>query len=396
MNKNNSTGLDFIIASKPVTVYVKDVFLTNRLPCNRRYLVIEPPKILVVDDEALIVMLIEKTLESSGYNIVTAGDGIEALEKVEDEGPDLIILDVMMPKMNGLEVCRRLKNNDKTRPIPVVMLTSKDYIEDKITGFETGADDYITKPFNPKEFQARIKSLMERNLYQHKRAENEKQQALEKMVEGIAHEVRNPIVSIGGFARRIRNKLSPNDRLHTYADHIIQEVERLETMVNQIVNLKTVIVNLEESVIITDILIAALAVFKNEISAKAIRVTKELPCGLPAIQGDRYHLHDAFCSIIQNAIEALDMHGDLHLAVRAENQTLIIEIKDTGCGISRAELGQITRPFYTSKMSGAGMGLTLVKHILLLHGGELSINSNPGQGTMVAITLPADDIIKYQ
>ena len=108
-------------------------------------------KILVVDDSEFIVELIDRTLSECGYLISKAYDGEEALYKIAVDEPDLIIMDVMMPKMTGLEVCRKLKSDEKTMLIPVVLLTSKNFVEDKITGFEIGADDYITKPFNTKD-----------------------------------------------------------------------------------------------------------------------------------------------------------------------------------------------------------------------------------------------------
>ena len=97
------------------------------------------PKILVVDDDETNVGLIKQILEKINYKVIEAFNGEEALRKIEEDSPDLLILDVMMPKMNGLEVCRRIKSNEKTRLIPVVMLTAKTFIEDKVTGFELGA-----------------------------------------------------------------------------------------------------------------------------------------------------------------------------------------------------------------------------------------------------------------
>jgi hypothetical protein len=351
------------------------------------------PRILVVDDDVLIVSLIEKILAKTGFQIIKAYDGEEALEKVSREEPDLIILDIMMPKIDGLEVCRRIKSSEDTRLIPVVMLTSKDFAEDIISGFESGADDYITKPFNPKEFVVRIKGLVDTRMYQHKRAEGEKLEALEKMVEGVAHEIRNPIVAIGGFARRIRSKLQPGDTLQVYADHIIHEVERLETMITEILKLQTIVVSMHKSVNIKETVDMALTDFSPAIDKKQIAVNKHYAPNIPLIGGDKVNLKKVFSNVIENAIEAMDEHGRLFFEIELKNKQILVIISDSGRGIPKSELSRIIRPFYTSKMSGAGMGLTMVKHILGLHGGDISISSVKDEGTRVTISLPitADD-----
>ncbi|AFS78325.1 alkaline phosphatase synthesis transcriptional regulatory protein PhoP [Gottschalkia acidurici 9a] len=120
-------------------------------------------KILVVDDEDHIVELIKFNLESNGYDVVTANDGQEAVFKSKTENPDLIILDLMLPKVDGIEVCRKIKGDPETSHIAIIMLTAKSDEADKIVGLEIGADDYITKPFSVRELIARIKAVLRRN-----------------------------------------------------------------------------------------------------------------------------------------------------------------------------------------------------------------------------------------
>jgi DNA-binding response OmpR family regulator len=120
-------------------------------------------KILVVDDEPHIVKAIRYYLEDENYEILTAEEGIEAIDLAEQHQPDLIILDVMMPCMDGFEVCRELRSRSRTRLIPIIFLTARESVEDKVIGFDLGADDYITKPFNNRELLARIKSRIRRS-----------------------------------------------------------------------------------------------------------------------------------------------------------------------------------------------------------------------------------------
>lgn len=116
-------------------------------------------KILVVDDERHIVRLIQVNLERQGYHVVTAHDGKEALEKVTAETPDLVVLDVMMPYMDGFEVLRNLRREPETRELPVIMLTAKAQDRDVFTGYQAGADMYLTKPFNPQELITFVKRI---------------------------------------------------------------------------------------------------------------------------------------------------------------------------------------------------------------------------------------------
>lgn len=119
-------------------------------------------KILVVDDEENIVELVKFNLENEGYQVITAYDGEEALKKVEEVHPNLIILDLMLPKLDGFDVCRQIRKDSKLSKIPIIMLSAKGEEIDKILGLELGADDYVTKPFSPRELLARVKAILRR------------------------------------------------------------------------------------------------------------------------------------------------------------------------------------------------------------------------------------------
>jgi two-component system alkaline phosphatase synthesis response regulator PhoP len=120
-------------------------------------------KILVVDDEIYIVHILDFSLGMEGYSVVTALDGEQALEKARTEKPDLIVLDIMMPKLDGYETCKRLKADDATKAIPVILLSAKGRNVDQKVGFEVGADDYITKPFSPRKLVERINAILGQN-----------------------------------------------------------------------------------------------------------------------------------------------------------------------------------------------------------------------------------------
>lgn len=123
-----------------------------------------PEKILIIDDDLDTLRLVGLMLHKKGYEIAAANNGKQGLLKVVDENPDLILLDVMMPEMDGYEVARRLRQNPKTAGIPILMFTAKSQLDDKVTGFEAGADDYLTKPTHPAELQAHVKALLSRSV----------------------------------------------------------------------------------------------------------------------------------------------------------------------------------------------------------------------------------------
>ena len=120
-----------------------------------------PKKILVVDDERQIVKLVEVNLRKAGYDVVCAYDGVEALEKVQSDRPDMIVLDVMMPRMNGFDVLKKLQSNPETEQIPVIMLTAKAQDADIFAGWQSGVSSYLTKPFNPRELLTFVQRIFE-------------------------------------------------------------------------------------------------------------------------------------------------------------------------------------------------------------------------------------------
>jgi DNA-binding response OmpR family regulator len=153
-------------------------------------------KILVVDDDHSIVQLLKTNLESFDHIITGAYDGIEALEIAQKILPDLIILDYMLPRLDGFSVCRVLKGNYPTRSIPVIILTARNQIDDKVYGWESGADEFITKPFNFRELHARITSLLKIKELENKLASTDKQKAISEMIMNINHEINNPLAAI--------------------------------------------------------------------------------------------------------------------------------------------------------------------------------------------------------
>jgi len=346
-------------------------------------------KILIVDDAIDTVELLTKRFRSEGYETAEAYDGEEALRRVDEYNPDLIVLDVMMPKMDGYEVCRRLKTDENKKYIPVLMLTAKGEIESKVKGLEIGADDYLAKPFDYKELSARIKSLLTIKAAREELVEEEKSVALEKMMDEVAHEIRNPLVSIGGFAKRVHDRLSENDPNKKYLEMIMDEVLKLENMVKLLIELKTMAVCYSECADVNEIIMEALAIHEKELADMSIAVKTELMDDPPCISGDKEQLKVAISNLVKNAVEAMQASPKvLTLATSVSDRWMIIRVTDTGKGIPNDKLKSIFHPFYTSKIYGPGLGLTLTLKIIQQHGGTISAESEIGKGTTFTIRLP--------
>ena len=346
-------------------------------------------KILIVDDAIDTVELLKKRFHSEGYDTAEAYDGEEALKRVDEYSPDLIVLDVMMPKIDGYEVCHRLKTDENRKYIPVLMLTAKGEIESKVKGLEIGADDYLAKPFDYKELSARVKSLLTIKSAREKLVEEEKSVALDKMMDEVAHEIRNPLVSIGGFSKRVYDRLPENDPNKKYLEMIMDEVSKLENMVKLLIELKTMTVCYLGNTDINEVITEALASYEDEFASNGIVVKTQLLNNLPFISGDKEQLKIAVSNLIKNSIEAMQESPKiLTITTSVSDGRMIIEVTDTGKGIPKDKLKSIFHPFYTSKIYGPGLGLTFTLKIVQQHGGTISVESEPGKGTTFTIRLP--------
>lgn len=343
------------------------------------------PRVLIVDDDEKNLILLSVKMEREGYEIAKAYNGLQALDKLSTFRPDLILMDVMMPKMDGYEALRRIKSMEETRYIPVIMLTGRTEVEDKVLGFEVGAEDYISKPYSLMEVAARVKSLLRMRALQTKLRETEKMAALGEMVDGIAHEVRNPLTAIGGMARRLYEH--EDDVQHkTYAENIMKAVARLERMLQRIDEYKRILVSKLSPGDINQVVQATVEEVRDLVRTKDIVINTSLMPGAPPVDMDYGNLKTAVFNVMQNSVEAISEKGEIKVeTLPSLDNTLLLRITDNGCGMSEEEVRKIYNPFQTSKMEGAGMGLTITYRILHDHGADIEFHSIKGEGTVVTI-----------
>lgn len=233
---------------------------------------------------------------------------------------------------------------------------------------------------------------LERQLQQ-QLLESQKLASLGKVVEGVAHEVRNPLLSIGGFARRISNKTEEGSPVKKYLNAIIKDVERLEKMVTDIEEYARFAKLHKLSYGAVDIKILfnkLLEKFRERLASTKITSYLDLRPDLPTIYANEIYITELFSCIIENGIEAMPEGGKLNITIKVENNYIVTEVEDTGVGIPEGKEGEIFDPFFTSKMSGAGLGLTKCHMIVSDHKGYIRVKSTPGEGTRFTIGLPIE------
>jgi signal transduction histidine kinase len=346
------------------------------------------PKILIADDDPAIIDLLERKLTAAGYECESARDGDEVLSKAGTCRPDLILLDVMMPKRDGYQVLQMLRAGKRTKDVPVIMVTGKVEIPDKVKGLHLGAGDYLTKPFSTDELIARVNVHLKGKRGVEEKIKAEKLVALSTMIDGLAHEVRNPLAVIGGFANILLKKTEPEDPRYPYIAAISLEVSRLEKMLNDIYSLKTMTINRSTRSSVNGLVRKVLQSLTGKLSAQNISLSLELEPKPMRLLLDPACFKTGLSNIVQNAIDAMPQGGKLTVITQRGPEYFRIHVIDTGLGMKEDHLRFIFDPFFTSKMKGAGLGLTLALKVFQGHGGAISVNSTPGAGTEFVIECP--------
>ncbi len=198
--------------------------------------------ILVVDDDKKLTLLVRGFLEKEKYQVAEAYSGRMALDAIKEAKPDLIILDIMMPEMDGIEACKRIKADKDTKMIPVIMLTSMSNVKDKVQGLNAGANDYITKPFNPEELIARVKAQLRIKFLENELLRKEEVEAVVKMGIATAHEINNPLtVIIGNLELLLIKKENLSEEDSTNLNSILESAMRIKEIVSKMINITRVV-----------------------------------------------------------------------------------------------------------------------------------------------------------
>lgn len=354
-------------------------------------------RILVVDDSPDNVFLIQTILEEEGYDISTAEDGPSALAQIDEYAPHLILLDVMMPGMDGFEVTVRIRKNSKLSFIPILLITAYDQ-PSVAQGLDMGADDFIRKPVEVDELLARVRSLLRLKHSVDERDQIARQR--EDFVSRLTHDLRTPLVAADRmltlFVQGALGELSPT--MYEAVDTMIRSNKNLLQMVNTLLEVYRFEAGRKNLTFLPVDIADVLENVVKELSPLA--GDKKLPLKLQLDQkpssskvlGDRLELHRVFTNIVGNAIKFTDA-GSVTIRLlldKTKNNTMKIEIEDTGSGISAQDQATLFERFRqgSHKRSGSGLGLYLSRRIVEAHKGTIEVNSELGKGSIFVVRLP--------
>jgi two-component system, sensor histidine kinase and response regulator len=353
---------------------------------------IETNTLLVVDDIPTNIKVLFDYLKSIGFKVRIAKSGENALTQVALSPPDLILLDVMMPKMDGFEVCRRLKADEKTREIPVIFMTAKTDTVDKVKGFEVGAVDYVTKPFQQEEVLARINAhltirQLQKSLQQHN-------QELDAFAHSVAHDLKNPVNVITNYTEMLIEDLSPIIRSES-----LQMLQSTRQAASNLVNIIDALLLLS-SARQQDIEMQVLSMddIVKHVQFRLAKMIEEChgqiiaPTQWPNALGYAPWITEVWANYISNGLKYGGNPPRLELGAEPqENQQICFWIHDNGQGLTEDEQSQLFVPFTRlshARVEGQGLGLSIVERIIERCGGQVGVNSQIGQGSTFYFTLP--------
>lgn len=362
-------------------------------------------KILIVDDVMSNVLLLKVLLTNEKFAIATASNGRQALEQVEKENPDLVLLDVMMPDMSGFEVAQHLKSNPNTADIPIIFLTALNSTADIVKGFQVGANDFISKPFNKEELIIRVTHQI--SLVAAKRLILSKTEELQRTIAGrdklysvIAHDLRSPMGSI----KMVLNMLI----LNLPSEKIGAEMYELLTMANQTTedvfslldNLlkwtKSQIGKLNvvyQDVDLVEVTDGVIEIFSMVASLKKIRIREMKPKKM-MVNADIDMLKTVVRNLLSNAIKFSKENSEVLVKMEEVDGMAVVSVQDYGCGISEEGQKKLLHTdthfstFGTNNEEGSGLGLLLCKDFVVKNGGKLWFTSKEGEGSIFSFSIP--------
>lgn len=357
-------------------------------------------KILVVDDIPTNMWVLLEVLDNAGYEVLLAQSGSQALRIAQYAKPKLILLDVMMPIMDGFEVCQQLKANPELRAIPVIFMTALSDNTNKIKGFELGAADYITKPIQYREVLARVATHLE--LYKLQQALQQRNAELETFARMVAHDLKNPLNAVINLTELIISEQHKYNDVETIKQKIISRlkwvlqasgqmreiIEALLLMAGLAQHKDLIIAKVDMHQTLIDVIEQRLLFMIEQTQAEII-YNQELP---PA-KGYAPWIQEIWANYISNAIKYGGKPPKLYIGATPQADGMLrFWVKDNGTGLSNSDQSKLFTPFTRlHDGEGHGLGLSIVQQIAQKLNGKVGVNSEVGHGCEFYFTLPAAD-----
>jgi signal transduction histidine kinase len=378
------------------------------------------PTALIADDEPDMLRFLKSQL-SSEYQVLEAVDGQQAIEKVSQFLPDIIVLDMMMPEKDGLQACREIRGQTSTQTIPIVLLTARADEETKLAALSAGASDFLPKPFSTTELHIRLKNLVESHHYQRKLStqnrvlestieqlketetqlvQSEKLASLGRMSAGIIHEINNPLnfATTGLYTLRSKAKYLAPEQQEQYSEILKDVEEGIARVKNIVTDLRTFThpdAESRDQVEVAEVVSASLRFLSNEWKNE-VEIVQSLPQN-QTVWGNRNKLTQVLVNLLHNSIDALKTKKfekekpTIWIEGRIEPSRTLLIVRDNGTGIDSQHLDKIFDPFYTTKDVGQGMGLGLAicYRIVQEYDGRILVRTEPGAFCEFTLEFPA-------
>lgn len=366
--------------------------------------------IMIVDDTPDNLQVLFTILNEHGYEVRRVLNGQQAINAIATDPPELILLDIMMPDLNGYEVCIRLKSQEDTSHIPIIFLSALDEAVDRVRGFEVGGADYITKPFHIQEVIARVenqltiirqkKQLLQQNENLQKlNAElSRSNQELEEFAHVVSHELLQPLTTIKALSQLLLFKYSKgfNPEIQQFLNQIIGATDRMHQLTRKLlayaqVGSQELHLCATDCQALVEELLVDLQLNMQEIDTQVVIIDK-----LPVIMADQLQLRELFQNLINNAMK---YHRQIPLLIEiraiAQPEYWLFSITDNGMGIEPEHIEKIFTIFARTpsvqELPGSGIGLSICQKILERHGGKIWLKSKLGEGTTFYFTFPLSE-----
>ncbi len=368
-------------------------------------------KILMVDDTPANIDVLHKILSNQGYKLSFATSGEKALKIIYRTLPNLILLDVMMPGMDGFEVCRILKSQKETQDIPVIFMTALADTVDKVKGFSLGAVDYITKPIQHEELLARVNThlKLQAHMIELKKLNLESEQARfaaesanrakSSFLANMSHELRTPLNAIIGYTDLVQEEATDSGY-----ETIISDLTKIQVSAKQLLGIISDVLDITKieadkmdlsllEVDISNLVKDVITVIRPSLIDGKHQFKLNCPANIGSLEMDVVKVQQILFNLLSNAVK-FTKKGPITLTVTRTPEWIIFEVSDTGIGISKNQLDIIFQPFiqadtsHTREFGGTGLGLTICKHYCEMMGGHITVTSEVNKGSTFTAYIP--------
>ena len=365
--------------------------------------------ILVVDDEPINRQVLRNQLEMVGYRVEVAIDGLQGLKLLEKLNPQVILLDVMMPRISGYQTCYRIRQKYSASELPIILLTAKDQPEDTVRGFQHGANDYLTKPFSREELLIRVQfhlklSNATSEVYrmmddlrgmQNQLIQSAKLAAVGEMTSGIAHELKTPLAGISTILSGVElaKQLHQEIDMDATCSRVNLLVQRCSAIIDHMRNYsRRTEETHSQTQIINQLLKNTLLLVEPQLKRIGGKLKLNLGHDLPFVVGNDIQLEQVFINLCNNACDAMEQSEERILTIQsmAVGDEVLVRVIDTGTGMRPEVQERIFESFFTTKSSakGTGLGMSISQNIVEQHKGRILLESTEGKGTSFEVRLP--------